>query len=159
MLNSKMSLVSRPLLVVLLGAALLAGTGCSTVSPDVVSRERAQTLQAVRFAQVEAVRAVTIEGTQSGLGAVAGAVAGAAAGSSVGGKREALAVGVLGAVLGGVAGNAIERASTQQAGLEYVLRMDDGSQRVFVQAPGDQEIRVGDRVRLVGTGSSMRLMR
>lgn len=140
----------------LVGASLV---GCASSNPDVVPRSQAQSLQSVRFGQVVSVRAVTVDGTQSGLGAVAGAVAGGVAGSSVGGKREGLAVGVIGAVLGGALGNAIERSATKEGALEFVLQLDDGSRHVLVQAQGAQDIQVGDRVRLVGSGSSVRLAR
>lgn len=142
-------------------SAVLAGglAGCATSGPDVVPRSQAQALQTVRYAQVVSIRAVTVDGSQSGIGAVTGAVVGGVAGSSVGGKREGLAVGVVGAVLGGVLGNAIERSTTKENGVEYVLQMDDGSRQVLVQAQGAQDIQVGDRVRIVGSGRSMRLAR
>jgi len=89
-------------------------SGCSTASPDVVSRSHAQQLQSVRYAVIESMRPVVVDGSQSGLGAIAGAVAGGVAGSSVGGSREGLAVGVLGAVLGGALGNAVERSVTRE---------------------------------------------
>ncbi len=149
----------RPLSTALMACSLALSAGCSTTSPDLVSRSQAQQLQQARYAVVESVRAVTVDGTQSGLGAAAGAVAGGLAGSSVGGHREAIAVGVIGAVLGGVLGNAIERSTTQERALEFVLRMDDGSRRVLVQAEGSQNIRAGDRVMLVGAPGQYRLSR
>lgn len=113
----------------------------------------------MRYAVIESMRPVVVDGTQSGLGAVAGAVAGGVAGSSVGGSREGLAVGVVAAVLGGALGNAIERSVTREQAVELVLRMDDGSRRAVVQAEGLQEFRVGDRVRLVGPTSGLRVAR
>ncbi len=137
-------------------AASMSLTGCASSNPDLVRRDQAQRLQYVRSAVVESVRLVTVDGSQSGLGAVAGAVAGGVAGSSVGGRREHLAVGVIGAVLGGALGNAIERSATQEAGVELVLRMDDGSRRVLVQAEGREQFRPGDRVTVVESAGQFR---
>lgn len=142
-------------------ALALAGalSGCSTASPDVVSRSHAQQMQSVRYAVIESMRPVVVDGSQSGLGAIAGAVAGGVAGSSVGGSREGLAVGVLGAVLGGALGNAVERSVTREQAVELVLRMDDGTRRAVVQTEGAQGLRVGDRVTVVGGSSGMRVSR
>lgn len=82
----------------LMAALLLAG--CATSSPDVISRNDAQRMSTVVDATVLTVRPVTVDGSQSGAGAVAGGAVGAIAGSSVGGRRESAAIGVLGAVPG-----------------------------------------------------------
>lgn len=142
-------------LVPLILAGLLGA--CSTTSPDVIARSDAGRLSSVQSGTVEAVRTVTVEGTQSGVGAAAGALVLGTAGSSVGGKREQVAVGTLAAVLGGVLGNAIERNSNREDALEIVVRLPDGGRQAVVQAKGAEVFKPGDAVTIVSTGSRARV--
>lgn len=143
-------------LTLALSASLLAG--CSTTSPDVVSRDHAQRMQTLQRATIESIRPVIVDGTQSGMGGAAGAIVGGIAGSSVGGQREAVAVGVLAGVAGAVIGNAIERASTREAAEEIIVRLDNGERRSLVQARGQAQLRAGDRVELVSNGGKYRVI-
>ena len=136
--------------------ASIALAGCATSNPDVISRHQAGQLAILQSATVESVRTVTIDGKQSGIGAVAGAIVGGIAGSSVGGKRDGQIVGVLAGVAGAAAGNAIERSATSEQALEITLRMHDGSRRVLVQARGAQDLYPGDRVNLIQSGNTTR---
>ncbi|MFY8082345.1 MAG: hypothetical protein ACOVN7_01270 [Rubrivivax sp.] len=142
-------------LTVLALAGLLGA--CSTSNPDVIARSDAGRLSSVQTGTVEAVRAVTVDGGQSGVGAAAGALVLGTAGSSVGGKREQVAVGTLAAVLGGLVGHAIERQSTREEALEIVVRLPDGERRAVVQAKGAEEIRPGDAVSIVSTAGRARV--
>ncbi|MFZ8912580.1 MAG: hypothetical protein ACO2Y4_06100, partial [Burkholderiaceae bacterium] len=65
---------------------------------------------------------------------------------------------VLGAVLGGIAGQAIEERANQAPGVEITVRLESGRLIAIVQED-DQSLRAGDKVRLVGTGGSVRLSR
>ena len=138
-------------------AASLAA--CSTTSPDVVARSDAARLSSVHSGTVESVRAVTVEGGQSGVGAAAGAIVAGTAGSSVGGKREQVAVGTLAAVLGGIVGNAIERNATREEAQEVVVRLASGERRAIVQATGAQALRPGDAVSVVTHAGRARVTR
>lgn len=140
-------------------ALALAGLvgACSTTSPDVIARSDAGQLSTVLTGTVESVRAVTVEGQQSGVGAAAGALVLGTAGSSVGGKREQVAVGTLGAVIGGMVGHAIERASTREESLEILVRLPDGGRRAVVQARGAEAFRPGDAVSIVTTRGRARV--
>ncbi len=141
-------------------AAIVAALGaCATSSPDVVQRGDAQSLSQVQDGTVLSIRPVTVDGSQSGVGAVAGGVIGGVAGSSVGGRRERLAVGVLGAVLGGVIGNAAERAGTRENAVEMLIQLRNGERRAIVQAVGGETIAPGDAVVLVTTGGKTRVTR
>lgn len=140
-------------------AALVALTGCATSSPDVVSRHDAQRMSTVVDATVLAVRPVTVDGSQSGAGAVAGGVIGGVAGSSVGGRRESVAVGVLGAVAGAVIGNAIERNATREEAIEITVQLRNGERRAIVQSKGNETFQNGDAVILVTTGGKVRVSR
>ena len=138
-------------------AATLAA--CSTTSPDVINRNDAQRLSTVVDATVLSVRAVVVDGSQSGGGGAAGAVVGGIAGASVGGRRESMVAGVLGAVAGAVAGNAIERASTKEESLEILLQLKNGERRSVVQAKGMEDFRPGEPVILITTGGKVRVTR
>jgi outer membrane lipoprotein SlyB len=141
----------------LMAALLLAG--CATSSPDVISRNDAQRMSTVVDATVLMVRPVTVDGSQSGAGAVAGGAIGAIAGSSVGGRRESAAIGVLGAVAGAMVGNAIERSSTREESFEIMVQLRNGERRAIVQAAGKELFKPGDAVIIVSSGSKVRVSR
>jgi len=137
-------------------AALAA---CSTTSPDVVQRGDAQRMSQVQDATILSIRPVTVDGSQSGAGAVTGGVIGAVAGSSVGGRREGQIVGVLGAVAGAVIGNAVERNATREEAVEILLQLRNGERRSVVQAKAGETLLPGDAVVLVTTGGKTRVTR
>jgi outer membrane lipoprotein SlyB len=143
----------------LIALAVAALAACTTTSPDVVQRGDAQRLSQVQDATVLSVRAVTVDGSQSGIGAVTGGVVGGVAGSSVGGRREGAVVGVLGAVVGGVIGNAVERGATKEEAFEILVQLKNGERRAVVQAKGSESLQQGDPVILVTTGGKTRVMR
>lgn len=136
-------------------AATLAA--CASSSPDVIQRGDAQRLSSVVDATVLSIRPVTVDGNQSGMGAVAGGVVGGIAGSSVGGQREGAIVGVLAAVAGAVAGNAIERMGTREDAVEILLQLKGGERRAIVQAQASEVLVPGDAVILVTTGGKVRV--
>lgn len=131
--------------------------GCATSSPDVIQRGDAQRLSEVVDATVLTIRPVTVDGSQSGVGATAGGVVGGIAGSSVGGRREGAIVGVLAAVAGAVAGNAVERMGTREEAVEILVQLKNGDRRTIVQAKGNETLLPGDRVILVTTGGKVRV--
>ena len=136
-------------------AALLAG--CQTrESANVYSKHEAGREQTVRFATVDAVRMVTIQGSQSGLGGAAGGVVGGVAGSGVGQGRGSTVGAVLGGVAGGVAGNTIENRMTEKDALEITVRLESGELRAIVQE-ADLQFTPGQRVRLVTSGGITRV--
>ncbi|MBB4844808.1 outer membrane lipoprotein SlyB [Paucibacter oligotrophus] len=140
-------------------AALAALSACSTSSPDVIKREDAQRMSQIQDATVLSVRPVTVDGSQSGVGAVAGGVVGAVAGASVGGRREGQIVGVLGAVAGAVVGNAVERNTTREEAVEVIVQLRNGERRSVVQAKGNENLSPGEAVILVSTGGKTRVSR
>lgn len=139
--------------------AALALSACSTTSPDVIQRGDAQRLSQVQDATVLSARPVTVDGSQSGVGAVAGGVTGAIAGSSVGGRRDSQVVGVLAAVAGAAIGNAIERSATREDALEIIVQLRNGERRAIIQAKGAEAFHSGDPVILVTTGGKTRVQR
>ncbi|NCD25266.1 MAG: hypothetical protein EOL86_06715 [Deltaproteobacteria bacterium] len=130
-------------------ASMAMMVGCaSSRSGQVYGRSQALQEMRVYYGTILEVRPVQIEGTQSGVGAVAGGVAGGVLGSMVGGGRGHVVGGVLGA-LGGAAGGALaEEAVTKKKGVEITVEMDNG-EIVSVVQEADDEYFVGDRIRLL----------
>ena len=133
--------------------------GCATSRSDVVSRHDAQRMTTVVDATVLSIRAVTIDGSQSGMGATAGGVVGAIAGSSIGGRRDSAVGGVLGAVAGALAGNAIERNATREESQEIMVQLRNGERRAIVQAKGGENLQPGDPVIIMTNGGKVRVTR
>ena len=113
-------------------AAIVAALGaCATSSPDVVQRGDAQSLSQVQDGTVLSIRPVTVDGSQSGVGAVAG----------------------------GVIVNAAERAGTRENAVEMLIQLRNGERRAIVQAVGGETIAPGDAVVLTTTGGRTRVTR
>jgi outer membrane lipoprotein SlyB len=144
-------------LVVVITATLAA---CASSSPDVIKREDAQRMSLVEDAVVLTVRAVTIDGTQSGIGAAVGGVVGAVGGyggSSV--QREAQVLGVLAGVAGAAAGNVMERMATKEQATELLVQLKGGERRAIVQGAGSEKLEPGDAVIIVTTGGKVRVIK
>ena len=118
-----------------------------------------QEIQTVRYGRVEQITPVTIDHPNKfGVGAILGGAAGAGLGSLIGagtGRDVAIAVGALAGAVGG--SYAQSRASTKN-GMQIVVRTDSGV-LVVVTQPNDPNIRVGDRVQIVGTGGDATVSR
>jgi len=137
---------------------VLALQGCATSSPDVIQRGDAQRLSSVEDAVVLSVRAVQVEGSQSGTGAAAGGVVGGLAGYGAGGsQREGQIIGILGAAAGAVAGNVIERSATRENAYEILVQLKSGDRRAIVQAKGEEVFAPGDAVILITSGGKVRV--
>jgi outer membrane lipoprotein SlyB len=144
------------LVVTAIAATVLAA--CGTSSPDVVQRGDAQRMAQVEDAVILSVRTVTVDGSQSGVGATVGGVVGAIGGfggSSV--QREAQVLGVLAGVAGAAAGNALERLSTREDAVELLVQLKGGERRAIVQAKGSEKLEAGDPVIIVTTGGKVRV--
>ena len=104
-------------------------SACATgVGGDDYSRDQTRREQTVRLGVVDSVREVKIEGTRSGVGAVAG----------------------------GVAGQAAEQGATRQTGLEITVKLDGGRLIAVTQA-ADETFKPGDRVRILSDGATSRV--
>lgn len=137
-------------------AIVSAGCASGLGSGDYERRE-ARRVYEVKMGVVESVRNVRLEGTESGVGAVAGGAVGGIAGSSVGGGKGQAIGAVLGAVAGGVAGAAAEEALTRKPGLEITVRLDSGRTIAVVQEDTGERFAIGDRVRILESGGQARV--
>lgn len=151
-----MNMLLRSTVAVTIAAAVFASGCASTSSGSVYSGGQARQEQTVRMGVVESVRQVTIEGSKSGVGAVAGGVAGGIAGSNVGGGKGSSIASILGAVAGGMAGNVIEQGVSKKQGLEITVKLDGGELRAITQ-DADEVFRPGERVRLLSGGGVTRV--
>ncbi|MDR0672995.1 MAG: hypothetical protein LBF93_04890 [Zoogloeaceae bacterium] len=152
--------------ITILTLALLAAPpfvlgGCAAgLGGSDYSRGEARQTMSIRFATVESVRPVKLEGTKSKVGAAAGAVGGGVVGRSLGGSGISATVGTaLGAIAGGVGGAAVEEAVTRQDGVEITVKLENGEYLAVVQADGGENFQHGERVRLVGSGKATRVTR
>jgi outer membrane lipoprotein SlyB len=107
---------------------------------------------------VESVRQVQLEGTKTPVGTIAGAAVGGIAGSNIGGGKGRAVGAILGAVAGGVAGSAIEEGVTKKNGLEITVKLNGGRMIAVIQE-ADEDIRPGDRVRVLSGGGVTRVTR
>lgn len=143
----------------LLLVALLLGACASSKSGDVYTRDQARREMTVRKGIVESVRPVRMEGTKSGVGAMAGAAVGGVAGSSVGGGKGQIVGAVIGAVAGGLAGSAVEEGVTRKEALEITVELDGGRMIVVVQEAVPGEFRAGAPVRVLSGQGETRVTR
>ncbi len=138
--------------------ALLVGCASGRGGDD-YERTEARRVYEVKMGTIESLRSVKLEGTESGVGAVAGGAVGGIAGSTVGkGKGSAIGA-VLGAVVGGLAGAAGEEAVTRKQALEIIVRIDYGRTIAIVQEDKGEQFAVGDRVRILESGGQARVTR
>lgn len=136
----------------------IVSAGCvSGLGSDDYERREARRVYEVKLGVVESVRNVKIEGTESGVGALAGGVVGGIAGSSVGGNRDQAIGTTLGALAGGIAGAAAEEALTRKPGVEITVRLDSGRIIAVVQEDTGERFAVGDRVRVLESGGQVRV--
>jgi len=144
--------------VILVVSVAVGLSACATSSPDVVQRGDAQRMAQVQDGVVLSVRTVTVDGSQTGIGAGVGGVVGAIGGYAGSGvNREAQVLGVLAGVAGAAAGNAIERFSTREDALEILVQLTGGERRSIVQAKGAEVLAAGDPVIIVTTGGKVRV--
>lgn len=131
---------------------------CASSSPDVIQRGDAQRLSQVEDGVVLSVRAVVVDGSQSGVGATVGGVVGAVGGYSASSvQREGQLIGVLAGVAGAAAGNAIERMSTREDAVEILVQLKGGERRAIVQAKATEVFTPGDAVILITSSGKVRV--
>lgn len=149
----------RKLVQLALLASVVSVLGaCASSSPDVISRNQAQSMAVVEDGVVLSIRSVVVDGSQSGIGATVGGVVGAIGGYAGSGvQRESQILGVLAGVAGAAAGNAIERFSTKEEAVEILVQLKGGERRAIVQAKGTEKLEAGDPVIIVTTGGKVRV--
>lgn len=137
---------------------LVASCAQSSLTGDTYQRNQVGQAQSVDSGRVTAIRPVKIEGG-TGAGTLIGAVAGGLLGSNIGHGRASNTAGAVGgALVGGAAGSHAEQAMTSRPGLEITVKLDRGGSLAVVQQVNPrEEFYVGDRVRVMGSGSSTKV--
>lgn len=146
------------LLVPILG--LLASCAQDSLSGDVYSRDEARSGQSVNSGRVTSVRYVKIEGGNQG-GALLGGIGGGALGSTIGSGRASNTAGAIGgAILGSAIASHAQQSIGSRQGVEITVRLDKGGSVAVVQEVSQKNpnyFKVGDRVRVLNSGRSMRV--
>lgn len=114
----------------------------------------------IEYGRVVSARPVDITGKNHGVGAAAGAAGGAIAGAQIGSGDGSLAGALAGALIVGIVGHMAEQAVADSTGVEYIVKMENGSTQSIVQnvAPDDAPIAVGQRVMVQLSGDYRRVM-
>lgn len=139
---------------VLLGGCLSGQTGSD------YGRSQVRGEQAIKIATVVSSRPVNIDGTRSGVGAMAGAFMGAIYGAGRSGNdTKSQILGTLGGVLGGAIGQSVEQATTKTTGIEVVVQYADGKMTAITQEDDGTPFIKGDIVRVMKQDGITRLAR
>ena len=138
----------KSVIAVLLCVAIVGCGGPSSHSSNTISRSQAGRAQTVQDGEVLFVRSVTIEGSNSPVGAIAGGALGYVIGNNIGGGRGRDVARVGGTIGGAAAGHTVQRNVTQEQALEITVQLDNGQIISIVQA-ADEPFNDGDRVRVL----------
>jgi outer membrane lipoprotein SlyB len=103
-----------------------------------------------RVGTVESITQDSVQNVNTTVGTVGGALVGGGLGSLIGSGRGQTVATVVGAAGGAVAGNQIAQRS-QTTVWRIAVRYDDGSVAT-IQQTASPALRIGDRVRVTGTG-------
>jgi len=150
-------MISRVLIVSLVGLTLAGCVNDRTLSGDVVSASQAQQVQNVTYGTVLSVRPVQIQGgnDENIVGAIGGAVLGGFLGNTVGGGTGRSLATAAGAIAGGLAGQEAQGALNRSNGVQMEIREDSGRTIVVTQKQDATRFSVGQRVALIGNGNQV----
>lgn len=150
-------MISRVLVVSLVGLTLAGCVNNSTLSGDVVSASEAKQVQTVTYGTVLSVRAVQIQGgsDENLVGALGGAVLGGFLGNTIGGGTGRSLATAAGAIAGGLAGQGVQGELNKTNGVQLEIREDNGQTIVVTQKQDATRFSVGQRVALVGNGNQV----
>ncbi len=112
----------------------------------------------VRYGTITRIEPVQLQDRELGLGAIIGGVAGGVLGHQIGngtGRDVATVAGVLG---GAFVGHQIQKNNETRPGQHVIVRLNNGV-AVGITQPVDPDLRVGDAVRIDGSGSDARVVR
>lgn len=150
-------MISRVLVVSLLGLSLAGCVNNDTLSGDVVSASQAKQVQNVTYGTLLSVRQVQIQSGNDDniVGALGGAVLGGFLGNTVGGGTGRSLATAAGAIAGGLAGQGVQGELNKTQGVQLEIREDNGRTIVVTQKQGPTRFSVGQRVTLIGNGNQV----
>lgn len=137
---------------------LLLMAGCASQPPAPITMST-QGTTLVRNAQVTNLRDVAVHGGRpSGVGAFVGTILGGVAGSRIGSGYGSTAAGIGGALAGGMAGQHVEQSASGTRTTEVTVRLENGEQQTYQIEP-DENLRIGDTVKVITRGGITRISR
>lgn len=139
--------------IVALAVPLAMGAMLAGCAPEPVVYRVAEPMaavpQRVQHGVVDAIEWYRDRGSAPvGLGAVLGGVAGGILGHQIGSGSGNTAATIAGALGGAYVGNELQRSNAQDR-YRVIVRLDNGA-TLAVSEVGEGQLRVGDRVRIVG---------
>ncbi|WP_114194670.1 glycine zipper 2TM domain-containing protein [Edaphovirga cremea] len=150
--------MTKTFIVIAIAAAVLSGCANNrTSSGDTFTASQARQVQTVTYGTLVSVRAVTIQGGDENnvAGAIGGAVVGGFLGNTIGGGRGQNLATAGGVVAGGMAGQGVQSAMNRSRGVELEIRQDSGATIIVVQAQGNTQFSVGQRVAIATSGRTV----
>jgi outer membrane lipoprotein SlyB len=150
-MNSKF-LLCLPVIV------LFSSCAQDSMNGSTFSRDEARQAQSVNPGRITSIRNVKIEGGNT-AGTVIGGLAGGALGSNIGSGRTSNTAGAIGgALVGGAVGSHAQQRMQSRNGIEITVRLDSGRSVAVVQEiSANEQFSVGDRVRVLSSGSRDRV--
>jgi len=114
----------------------------------------------IRQGRITHIDPVSIEGDhQLGLGAIIGGIAGGVLGHQIGGGTGQTVATIAGVLAGGAVGQGVQnRYGERRPGQHIMVDLGNGYE-VGITQPTDSDLRVGDPVRIEGSGSNARVVR
>lgn len=137
---------------------LFSSCAQDSLTGNTYSRGEAGQAQSVSKGRITAIRPVKIEGGNT-AGTIVGALAGGALGSNIGSGRAANTAGAIGGgLVGGALGSHAQQSMQSRNGIEITVKLDQGGSVAVVQEVSQNEqFQVGDRVRVLYSGSRTRV--
>lgn len=128
--------------------ALLLSACAPNINSNHYSTSNTGAVGQVMACTVVSTRQVNVSSSDSSAGAVIGAVGGGVAGSTIGHGRGSILGALGGAALGGIVGDIAQDELTSQTGVEYIVRLDNGTMRTVTQGT-DVYMQPGQRCYLL----------
>ena len=128
-------------------AVLLSGCA-SNINSDHYATSSTGSVGQVMPCTVVNVRQVAVSSSDSSAGSVIGAIGGGVAGSTIGHGRSSVLGALGGAALGALAGDFAQGEMSKQTGVEYIVKLDNGSMRTITQGT-DVYMQPGQRCYLL----------
>lgn len=141
---------SIKLAAIALGLSAIVLSGCSTnnYSGREYKANQAMRVMGVKEGTIQSLRPVTINGIQSGAGAVSGAGLGVLIGGAIGGGAGQQAAKIIMGLGGLIAGSKTEEAMARVEGVELIVKLNDG-RVVAVAQRRDTDFNAGQKVNVI----------
>ena len=136
--------------------AILALAGCAAPAPQMGEAQ----MQQVRYGKITKLETVMIDDDhQMGLGAIIGGIAGGVIGHQIGGGTGTAVATVAGALGGAFIGDKVEQKRAQKQQAQHVMVRLRNDVTVGITQQPNPGLRVGDEVRIEGSGADARVVR